>query len=204
MKVVQNRIYTKAWKLNVELMAATFNGDPFLTYIAYGPQLGFYFGEYIGVHAMYWRMNSSFNSAYNTLVSATSTTAPPGYGSNSNQMQSLAGGEISWSLLYGKVSLMGQAIIHFDLFLLTGAGLLQANTGASQGEGSFSAMAFWPGIGEQLFLTPWVSFKVDFRLMGYSEDIVERNNPSTMGNLLGHRTTFAPSVAAGLNFILFP
>ena len=200
LNVVQNRVYTKAWKFNFEAMGGPFSGDPFVNSWVYGAQLGYNFGEYLGFHAMYWKIASSFNSAYTTLVNATTTSSSPGYGSNSNQMQSMVGGEMSWSLLYGKLSLLGKAIIHFDLFVIAGGGILKANTGATQGEQSFSTFSYWPGIGQQFYVTPWMALRADYRMMIYGEDVVESNQPATMGNVLSHKTTYAPTFTVGLNF----
>ncbi len=203
LNVVQHRIYTKAWKLSLETMAGSFSGDPFVTTWAYGAKLGYYFGEYLGVHALYWKFSNSFNSAYSTLVSATAESAPPGYGSNSNEMQSLKGSEVTWSLLYGKLSLLGKAIIHFDLFLLAGAGILNANTGATKGEQNFSTFAYWPGIGQQFYFTPWLALRGDYRMMIYYEDVVERNTPSKIGTVSNNKQTFAPVFTVGLSILLF-
>ncbi len=204
LRLVQTRQYNKAWKMNANFMGGTFAGDPFQTALSYGATVGFYLGENIGVHGLYWKFSNTFNSAYSTLIASTAISAPPGFGTNSNQMQSLMGGEISYSLLYGKLSFSGNAILHFDVFLLAGAGVLQANTGATQGEQSFTTIAYWPGIGEQMYLTHWLALRADYQMMIYGEDVVERNSVVSMGTLVSKKTTFSSAFSVGFNFIFPP
>jgi outer membrane beta-barrel protein len=190
LEVVQNRLYTKQYKLNIELMAGTVSGDPFLNSISYGGLLGFNFTESVGVNALYWKLKSSTSSAYDAFVLSA------GRGANSNPLLSLMGGELSWGILYGKLSLLGKAILHFDLFLYGGLGQIKTENN--------SALAPWVGVGQQLYITRWMSLRADYRFLRYKEDILERFSPlNEIGTLRASRYTYAGAFTVGLNFLLF-
>jgi outer membrane beta-barrel protein len=191
LEVVQNRMYTKQYKLNIGLMAGSVAGDPFLNSKAYGGTLGFNFTESLGVNALYWRLSSSYSSAYDAFVELS------GYGSNSNPLHSLLGGELSWGILYGKLSLLGKAILHFDLFLYGGAGQIKTQNNSS--------LAPWVGIGQQLYITRWLTFRVDYRYIRYNEDIIELYGTADVpkGTLRQTRSTSASALTFGVNFLLF-
>ncbi|MGZ3687743.1 MAG: outer membrane beta-barrel domain-containing protein [Bdellovibrionota bacterium] len=187
--VVQNRIYTKALKINVEPMGGFIGSDPFLNTWVYGLQVGFNPLEYLGFDVIYLHASTAPTSANSALLAAS------GFGANSNPINNIIGGELTGSFLYGKLSLLGKAIIHFDLYALAGGGAIFANNGAS-GTG-------WVGFGEQAFITTWLTFRTDFRFYIWQENVVELFRPATIGNILGQRLVFAPAGFVGFNF-LFP
>ena len=195
LRVVQNRMFTKAGRLNIEPLAGVYSNDPFLSSISYGGTLGFNFSETFAIQALYWRVSNKDSPAVQALVDAEEDAGAPGFGPNYNPVKSVLGGELSFGLLYGKLSLLGASILHFDFFLLGGGGIVQANNGNS--------VAFWPGVGQQIYLAKWVALRVDYRMLIYSEQVKELNRPATLGKVLNTRTAFAGAFNLGFNLYLF-
>jgi outer membrane beta-barrel protein len=189
LKVIQNRTYTKSGRLNFGILGGTISNDPFLNTYSYGAKLGFDFTEYLGINLTYLLASNTNSPAYDALVSV------QGYGSNSNPLKAIYGAELAWSVLYGKVSVVGLSIIHFDLYLTGGIGSYSSQNG--------SGLVPWIGIGQQAFLNHWMSLSATYRFYRYVESVVELNRPGSIGNNLGNRTTYAGAVTLGLNFFLF-
>ncbi len=189
-RVIQNRTYTKELKISLAPHFTTLSADPFQDIIGAGASLGFNPTEYLGIHAFYsWFHPTSSAAARAFLTAAT-------FGANSNPVRHLIGGELAWSLLYGKLSLLGKAILHFDLYTHAGGGYLFTDNG--------NTVAPWAGLGQQLFLTKWLTLKVDYRFMYWRENVVNRSTPSVeVGAVIGQRNVFANMFTFGLN-LLFP
>ncbi len=64
--------------------------------------------------------------------------------------------EVLWSPLYGKLSLLAEAVAHFDTYLLVGGGML------SRKESGTTAAAV-AGIGEHIFVNEWLSMRFELR-----------------------------------------
>ncbi len=191
-QVVQFRKFTKSLKVSIDGFYSTFSADPFLNYTVFGGSLGFYLNEIIGFHSLYWAMNSNYNQSETNLAATVH--------SDTNQMSSLLGGEVSLSLLYGKLSIFGASVIYFDFFLLGGAGLLNYSSGAPSVSAKYGTVAFWPGLGEQFYLTSWLALKADVRFMLYQENVISY----TSGVILKNQLSLAPAISVGFNILLPP
>ncbi|MEO1339080.1 MAG: outer membrane beta-barrel domain-containing protein, partial [Myxococcota bacterium] len=60
-----------------------------------------------------------------------------------------------WAPLYGKISLFGEGILHFDTYLAVGGGVFKTDAGASP--------AFNFGIGQRYFINDWLVARVELR-----------------------------------------
>lgn len=185
--VVQNRIYSKKHKVEFALTGGKLSGDPFLSTYTLGGSVGFHLTEYFSVHAFGWKAFVSPSSALLTLQNDLKTTA------NTNEPRSFIGGEARGSLLYGKLSLMGLAILYFDAYITGGAGRLGTESG-----GNF---AYFVGIGQQIHVSQLFSVNLDYRFMQYQETIIGKVS-GTNGNLgqsLGARTNQSGVVTLGVS-----
>ncbi len=194
--VVQNRLYSKEGKVEIGGFGGFVNSDPFLTVYNAGGTLGYHFTEYLGVDVLAWKSFSSPSSALNLLRSA------PAQGgvsadANVNNPKGLIGGEAEWSILYGKLSLLGKAIIHYDLHLRGGAGITYTENG-----NYFTGIV---GIGQQFYVNQFTTLTVDFRLTPYHEDIVNRIpqvNGVPEGQVINSQTNWANTITLGLSFLI--
>lgn len=189
MGVVQNRLYSKAGKFEISGFGGVVNSDPFLTVYNAGASVGYHFTEALGVDAIAWRSFWSPSSALNTLRAT-------GQDTNINPQNGLIGGEVNWSVLYGKLSLLGAAIIHYDLHLLGGAGMTSTANG--------NYLTGIVGIGQQFYLNQYMTLNLDFRLTPYQEDIVNRVSPllPNYNQVTSTQMNWSNTITLGLSFLI--
>jgi outer membrane beta-barrel protein len=78
-----------------------------------------------------------------------------------------------WAPIYGKISLFGEGILHFDTYLTAGPGIFGTDAGIGP--------AGNVGIGQRYFITDWLVARVELRDYIF---IDTRNNESSVQNLL--------------------
>jgi outer membrane beta-barrel protein len=186
--VVQNRLYTKAGKLEFGGYFGLIGSDPFLSTQAFGGILGYHFSEYMSLHLLGWATNVGPSSALKTFEETRGATA------NTNEAKSFLGAQATWSVLYGKLSLLGKKIIYYDFHLLGGGGMTDTESGKY-----FTPFA---GLGQQVYLSKSVSLNVDYRLMAYKEDILEKVIPTKIGQVVDNRVNWTNAVTLGISFLL--
>ncbi len=185
--VVQNRSFSKSHKFEFGLMSGIVATDPFLNVNNLGFDVGYNFNEYFSLYLIGFKDFVNPSSALTTFqntIGATTDNNPPSY---------YLGTELNASILYGKLSLLGKAILHYDMHLLGGLGL--TNT--------FSGTYFTPslGLGQQIYLTKSLALRVDYRLMLYNETIIEQVIPTKLGQPVGNRLNFTNSITVGVDFL---
>ena len=162
--VVQNRMYTKSKKFELGLYAGVVATDPFLSVYSLGASLNYNFNEYISLGVFGYKDYVSPSSALvflrnpypNGAGSDTSTNEPRWF------MGTL---KPSPACLYGKLSLIGKAIIHYDFHFIGGVGVTSTESGKY----------FTPeiGVGQQFYLTRYMTLRADYRLMIHNETILQ-------------------------------
>jgi outer membrane beta-barrel protein len=184
-RVIQNRLYSKALKFELGLYYGSISTDPFLSVTSFGGSLGFHFTEAWGLNLLYWKDFVSNSSATTFLQEDTNDTA------NTNPPSSFAGGEVAYSPIYGKISVFGEWIVHYDLHLLGGYGITSTRSGS---DGTISI-----GIGQQFYLTRWMSLRLDYRAMHYNENV---ENPA--GQVVLQRGNWTDAITLGVTAFLGP
>ncbi len=187
MGVVQNRLYSKENKLEFGLLSGIISSDPFLNTKIVGGSLGFHFSEYFGVRMIGWKNIVSPSTALKTFEDTLGATT------NNNPAKYFLGAEGSASVLYGKLSLIGKAIIYYDFHLLGGMGLT----------GTESGTYFTPyvGLGQNVYLSKNFSLRIDYRLQRYNEKIIEKVITPKLGQVVGERVNWSNAVTLGVNFL---
>jgi outer membrane beta-barrel protein len=186
MGVVQNRLYSKAGKLQLGVNGGVGFSDPFLSLKPVGANLGFHFSEFFGAEALYWNLRSSPSAALAKLreTEKEANTVVP---------KNFVGGNLTASFLYGKLSLLGQAIIYYDMHLSGGGGVVETENNRSA--------AFTAGIGQRYFLTDWLSLRLDYRALGYTEQIKEKEITARLGEVVGTRKNYTHTILLGLDLM---
>jgi len=77
--------------------------------------------------------------------------------------------DLQFAPIYGKFSLFGEMILHFDTYVTAGGGVFGTDAGMYP--------AANVGIGQRWFLTDWLVFRFEYRNYFFSED---RNNESNL------------------------
>ena len=187
MGVVQNRAYSKEKKFQFALLTGVTFSDPFLMVEQVGFSFGYHFNEYVSLHVMGWKYFAQDSSA------ATYFKQELGGIPNTNIPDYYLGGEVSGSILYGKLSLIGKAIIYYDMHLLGGCGGTKTESGAY--------VTPHVGLGQQVYVTRWLSIAVDYRLQYYRENILEKAIPTSLGQVRGTRDNWNNTINLGVNFL---
>lgn len=190
-EVVQNRQYSKKNRLSLQAFAGTGSTDPFLSVKSIGGALGFHFTEEFGVSAIYRKFIVSNSSYYSELESGMINGAK--FGANTNRPDSFIGGEIEYSPFYGKISLSGSNIVHYDAHFLIGGGVTD----------TVSGKYFTPsiGFGPQIYLSNSFAIRLDYRFAMYKETILETVQPA-IRSIAGERTNYVHSGTLGIVLFL--
>jgi outer membrane beta-barrel protein len=186
--VVQDRLYKKSGKLELGGFAGLTSNDPFLNIKQVGGSVGFHLSELWAVHAVYWKNFVKPSSALETFQRERGATT------NTNEPESFYGGEVGFSPIYGKLSLLGKSIIYYDFHLLGGAGLTKTETG--------TYLTPLLGLGQQIWVSDWMSIRIDYRLMTYKEDIKEKVIPTQLGQVVDTRQNWSNTVTLGVTFLI--
>lgn len=204
MGVVQNRLYTKAKKFDIGLMSGILMSDPFLSVKALGGTVGYHFNEYFSAHLLFSKAYSGNSAALDTLIGTGQTT-------NYNTPTSYFGVEGNASFLYGKLSLMSQKIIYYDMHLSAGLGSTSLTSapapaasttvapGATVSQNLFTQHI---GIGQRFYLSKSTSFRFDYRLYHFTETIYETTIPTKALNDAGTRANWTNAITIGVDFLI--
>ena len=88
----------------------------------------------------------------------------------------MAGLDLMWSPIYGKLNVMAEKVLHFDTSLIAGGSLIQYQT---PGGGSGFAPALHLGLGQRYFITPGMTLRLELRDYIYSASIVTLGNANS-------------------------
>jgi outer membrane beta-barrel protein len=202
-KPVSGQLYTKAGKLELTIPAGTLSlNDPFFSKIAAGAKLGYHFNEYFSL---------ALTGAYMARTSPTGSTSvcPAGRGCETasqaqlnqvpGEIKWIAGAEIGFSPIYGKLNIFAEKAIHFDLSLLAGAdlvsyrdvlGAVEANAGATPG--TASSPGGHVGLGARIFLARFLALRLEVRDVIYSVPHLATGNLQTQLLAEGGLSFFVP------------
>jgi len=190
--VVQNRLYSKAHKFEFQIIGGLVNADPFVATYNLGGRFGYHFSEYFSLHALAWKSWASPSSTQTTLLED-KPADEIGTALNTNYARAYYGTEAQASLLYGKLSVVGKAIIYYDLHFLAGLGITSTESGSDFTQ-SF-------GLGQQFYLSKTTSLIFDYRLMHYNETLLNKIEPTEYGQAAGNRSNWTNVFSIGLGFL---
>lgn len=185
--VVQNRTYSKENKFEFGLNGGILSSDPFLTVRSTGFSFGYHFSEYLSARFIGWKSFATGSSALTTFQEVMHAET------NYNKPQAYYGGEGSFAFIYGKLSLVGKAIIYYDMHLATGLGMTRTESG------TYFTPSF--GLGQKIFLNQNFSIRADYRAMIYREEIIEKIVTPLLGTSRGYRTNWTHAVTIGVDFL---
>lgn len=185
--VVQNRLYSKSGRMELTAFGGTIATDPFLSVRSVGGTLGYYFNETFSLRAVAWKYIVSDSDAKTTIRQQNNVTP------NDNIPSTFFGGEFRASAIYGKLSLLGKAILYYDLQVALGGGIVNTETGNN--------FAQTIGVGQKIFLSNSFSIDLDYRLMRYNETIVNKVPSIPNPNLPTTRTNWSNVVMLGIGLM---
>ena len=164
-RVVQRRLFEKDGRFYASLSMGIVPNDPYVTYFPVGLRLGYYLNEDIGFEL-------SGNWTGNTLRSTSDigdrflATGERFFPRDQQQWRTNA--VVSWSPSYGKFSLLGRKIAHFDWNFVAGFGILMAE-GPEEDNLNVISTSLFPeavlGSGINWWLTNRWALRFDYRQM---------------------------------------
>ncbi len=186
--VVQNRKFSKSNKFQFGVFGGIVAVDPFLSVQTLGSSFGYHFSETYSLH-----LTGMYNFVADSLAYERYKAEKDGK-INTNKPNGYLGLENNWSLLYGKLSLLGKQIIYFDLHVGAGLGLDFTESG------KYIAPSIM--IGQRFYITQVMSLRLDYRLMYRRESFYEQQITSQLGTLKGPRNAFSHVITLGVDFLI--
>jgi outer membrane beta-barrel protein len=178
---VSGTFFLKQGRLEIAPSTGISFKDSFFHKNAFGLEIAQHFHETVAVGARgSFALNSQARAMQICLPSEDAQTESSCHyasmaeldGRAPGQLLFLAGVNLQWSPLYGKVSLFALGFPNFDLYLLFGADLV-GYKGPSDAPGSVLHLS--PGgevaLGTRLFLTNWLALRFELRDLVYFESV---------------------------------
>jgi outer membrane beta-barrel protein len=166
---VSGQLYRKAGRLELSLGGNLSLNDAFFTKYFGGAKLGYHLDESwsVAVHA-----TSGFAARSGSAVVCSATTGcrdateaelrqVPG------RIRAIAGVEVAWAPVYGKLNALAEQVVNFDLSLIAGVDaiahseVLKARDDRSPGLVTAPGAHF--GLGARLFLREWMAARLEVR-----------------------------------------
>lgn len=179
-KSVQRKVFIKKarWEL-YPLVSFTLN-DPFFQNVLVGGSLSYHLSDAFSLEAGGAYVVARTESSVVQFIRRETDSLledPP-------QLEYKADLNFVWAPIYGKFSLFGDAIIHFDTYLTLGGGVfgtdLQPNPAANV------------GVGTRLFLTKWLAIRTEFRNYFFAEERAGESDLQTPAFLGASLALFLP------------
>jgi outer membrane beta-barrel protein len=151
--------------------------DAFYTKYLFGAELTYHFTEDLGVGARFAYAKPVVSGAAQICTNdgATRGCASP----TEAQMDGRAPGKISmlgglnlqWAPIYGKLSVVSETFLHFDLYALGGVEFVQYLGPGADGGVKKTAIGGDLGLGLRFFVNRWVTIRTELNDVLYSEEI---------------------------------
>jgi outer membrane beta-barrel protein len=186
---VSGQLYQKAGRWEVTPSANLSLNDAFFNKYFFGLKVGYHFTEAWSLSVQGAAGATSKAGASQVCAASAGCTQAadwmlyqvPG------KITGLAGLEVGWSPIYGKLNVLAERVAHFDLSILGGADAIRhaevvdaarARDLAAAGQAPASVLSFGGhvGLGARLFLAEWVALRLEVKDYIYSVTV-----PSNVG-----------------------
>ena len=168
-KSVQRKVFLKRSRFELYPHFSIDLNDAFYAHLVVGGSLGFHVVDALSIEGRFGYVLESIEQEPIRFVRRTAGALPE----RPPQFELHGELDLLWAPLYGKISLFGEGILHFDVYLAAGGGVFQTDEGTSP--------AFNFGIGQRFFLTDWLVARVELRDYIFPDT---RNGESDLQNLL--------------------
>lgn len=168
-KAVQRKVFLKKKRIEIFPQFGLGLNDPFFQHFVVGGAVGFHVADSLSIELRGGGVVASVQSDAVRFVRQETGSLlkdPP-------QFRYHADIDVLWAPLYGKISLFGEGILHFDTYVTAGPGVFGTDQGINP--------AVNVGIGQRYFLTDWLVARLEVRNYMFVES---RNNQSDLQNVL--------------------
>lgn len=168
-KSVQRKVFLKRRRFELYPHFGVDLNDAFFAHLVVGGSLGFHIVDALSLEGRFGYVLDSVEQEPIRFVRRSAGALPqrpPRFELHSEL-------DVLWAPIYGKISLFGEGILHFDTYIAAGGGIFQTDEGLSP------AMNF--GIGQRYFINDWLVARIELRDYVFPDT---RSNESDMQNLL--------------------
>ena len=168
-KSVQRKVFIKDSRLEIYPHFGIDLNDPFYAHLVVGGSLGFHVVDSLSLEGRFGYVLDSIEQDPIRFVRREVGALPE----RPPEFQLHGELDAIWAPFYGKISLFGEGILHFDTYIAVGGGVFKTDAGLSP--------AFNFGVGQRYFLTDWLVARVELRDYIFPDT---RDNESDLQNLL--------------------
>jgi outer membrane beta-barrel protein len=168
-KSVQRKTFLKEHRFEVFPFFALDLNDPFFQHLIVGGSIGFHLVDSLALEARGGYVFASLKQDAIKFV----RVATDSLLENPPEFKYHADLDLTWAPFYGKISIMGEGIMHFDTYISAGGGVFGTDAGAN-GAGNI-------GLGIRYFMTDWLIARLEIRDYIF---IDTRNDTADVQNLL--------------------
>lgn len=184
--VVRPQLYTAGNKFEISLVAGYVSNDPYYRIIAPGASIAYHFNDRsaIEVHAA---VNLHSEKQLYSQVRQQVGRDPDIV----SRPQFFVTGNYMWAPIYGKINAFGEVVLHYDLYVLAGLGVVmdEIETGSAGVPDRTIATKVFPAtdfaIGQHFFFSKRVAARVEIRPYIFWEQINNKWDPNGDVQILG-------------------
>lgn len=181
---ISGQLYTKAGRFELTPVGQLSVNDAFFKKYFGGLKATYHLGEF-------WSVGASYATG-GTARTGSAVVCPANQGCHPasaaelyqvpGRIRSVAGLEVSWAPIYGKLNVLAEKVAHFDLALSVGADLVTHDEVLSTEEAvslglkpaAKSTVGGHVGLGARFFLSEAVAIRLEFRDLIYRLDVPNR------------------------------
>lgn len=190
---VSGHVFLKEGRFEISPAATVSIRDAFFTKYAVGGSLAYHLTETLAINgrASYvlpvvaGAAQICINDAGQGTVGCRPPTAQQLDGKAQGQLSLLAGIDVQWAPIYGKMSLASEYFAHFDLYGILGASMVQYKgfvPGATTGSLAYTTPGANFGLGMRVFVNRFVALRGELRDLVYFERL-SSTGPNEPGQL---------------------
>ena len=173
-KVVQNRKFSKEGRFNLSLGTGILFNDTFSTGTNLFLSSTHYFNEHHGVELRFEMPNQTQNEGTRQVQSV-------GGEPDQNFEDWALAVNYNWIPFYGKISVLDEKIIYFDMAIYAGLGAVQYTQQGVANTRSLNSFSFNFGVSQQYFLSKNWALKLDVSTRLYNEQRIEFQSSADLG-----------------------
>ncbi|NJK89468.1 MAG: outer membrane beta-barrel domain-containing protein [Myxococcales bacterium] len=175
-KSVQRKVFLKRERVELAPLFAFSLNDPFFLHMFAGGSIGYHLSDAFEIEA---RGSAVIAKSESDAVRFVRQTTDSLLDDGQPELEYHAELDVLWSPIYGKISLFGEAILHFDTYIAAGAGVFGTDAGTNPAANA--------GIGQRYFINDWMVLRIEYRNYFFSEERrgeSDLRTPGTFGIML--------------------